>query len=120
MTWGADTASTQLTSVSDTEQFFTQTPQLNPGEQAHVEVEANPPSTPTDELIVSVYGTLDDSTESWDEVPILTFRIANTPDPNKASFIVSGVFKFRVGVASSGSTDVWTVDMNHRVDGVSL
>jgi len=120
MAWGSKTGSTQLTSVVDTEQFFSQTPQLNPGEVCHVEIEANPPATPVDDLLVAVYLTLDDATESWDETPYLSLRIENTPDPNKRSFIITDVYKFRVGVQSSGATDSWTVDMNHRVDGVSV
>ena len=42
-------------------------------------------------------------------------------DPNKTSFLISGVYKFRVDVRRSGSTDTITsADMAHRLDGVSL
>ena len=120
MAWGSKTTSTQLTSVT-TEQFFSQTPTLNPGETTHVEVDADFPASPTDYLVVAVYGTLDDSSENWDDTPILEFEIDNATDPNKLSFLVSGVYKFRVGVRRSGSTDTITsADMAHRLDGVSL
>ena len=42
MAWSSKTTSTQLTSIT-TEQFFSQTPALNPGESAHVEVDADFP-----------------------------------------------------------------------------
>lgn len=120
MAWGSKTASTQLTSIT-TEQFFSQTPTLNPGESAHVEVEFNPPITPTDDLVVSVYGTLDATSENWDDTPIFSFYIDKGTDPNKASFVISGLYKFRVGVKRSGSTDTITsADMNHRLNGISV
>lgn len=120
MAWGSKTASTQLTSVTNTEQYFSQTPTLNPGEEVHVEIIANPPATPVDDLEVRVYTTLDASTEDWDDTAFMSFVIDNGIDPNKRSFIVSGVYKFRVGVQSSGATDSYTVDMNHRVNGISI
>ena len=120
MAWGDKVASTQLTSVTSTEQFFSQTPQLSPGETAHVEIELNPVTSPTDNLVVSVYGTLDTSTQSWDEVALFSFEIDKGTDPNKASFKINDVFSFRVGVKAAGGTDTHTsVDMNHRVNGIS-
>lgn len=120
MAWGSKTTSTQLTSIT-TEQFFSQTPTLNPGETHHVEVEVNFPATPTDDAIVKVYGTLDASSENWDDTPIMQFRIDNGIDPNKLSFLISGIYKYRIGVQRSGSTDTLTsADMAYRADGVSL
>lgn len=121
MVWGAKTNATQLTSIGATELFFNQTPTLNPGETAHVEVDFNPPASPTSHLQVSVYGTLDAATENWDDTPLMRFVIQNTPDPDKLSFLVSGIYKFRVGVVRSGGTDTTLVaDYAHRLDGVSL
>ena len=120
MAWGSKTTSTQLTSVT-TEQLFSQTPTLSPGEPAHVEVEANFPASPTDNLVVAVYGTLDAATENWDDTPILEFEIDSATDPNKVAFLVRGVYKFRVGARRSGTTDTITsANMAHRIDGVSL
>ena len=120
MAWGSDTASTQLTSIT-TEQFFSQTPQLNPGELAHCQVTVDFPTTPTDNAIISVYTTLDDTSENWDDVPWMQFTLLNDTDPNSVSFLVQGVYKFRVGVQRDGSTDTLTsADMSHRVDGVTL
>ena len=119
MAWGADTSATQLTSIT-TEQFFDATPQLNPRETAHVQVSVDFPVTPTDHLIVAVYTTLDVSSEVWDIIPMMEFLLENTSDPNRISFLVTGVYKFRVGVRRSGSTDTITsADLSYRVDGVN-
>ena len=107
MAWGSDTAATQLTSIT-TEQFFNQVPTLNPRETAHVQVSVDFPSSPTDHAIVAVYTTLDDTSEVWDLIPMMEFLIENTTDPNRISFLVTGVYKFRVGVRRSGSTDTIT------------
>ena len=107
MAWGSDTAATQLTGIT-TEQFFNQVPTLNPRETAHVQVSVDFPSSPTDHLLVAVYTTLDDTSEVWDIIPMMEFLIENTTDPNRISFLVTGVYKFRVGVRRSGSTDTIT------------
>jgi len=120
MAWGAKTSATQLTSISNTEQFFDQTPTLNPREIAHCEVEANFVTSPTDDMEVNVYATLDASTPNWDDTPIMSFVIDNSIDPNKVSFQIMGVYKFRIGVKSTGTTDTHTsADFSYRLDGVS-
>jgi hypothetical protein len=63
------------------------------------------PASPTDHAIIAVYTTLDDSSEVWDLIPMMEFLLENTTDPNRISFLVTGVYKFRVGVRRSGSID---------------
>jgi hypothetical protein len=119
MAWGSDTAATQLTSIT-TEQFFDQAPTLNPRETTHVQVSVDFPGSPTDHAIVAVYTTLDDASEVWDLIPMMEFLIENTTDPNRISFLVTGVYRFRVGVRRSGSTDTITsADLSLRKDGVN-
>ena len=51
---------------------------------------------------------------------MMEFLIENTTDPNRLSFLVTGVYKFRVGVRRSGSTDTITsADLSLRKDGVN-
>lgn len=119
MAWGSKTSATQLTNIT-TEVFFDDTPTLNPRELCHCEVEYNPVGSPTDDLVVAVYATLDASSESWDDTPLMEFVIDNAIDPNKASFVVMGIYKFRIGVRRSGTTDTITsADFSYRKDGVS-
>ncbi len=121
MAWGSKTNATQLTSVNGTEQFFDDTPTNNPRELLNCEVTYNAPTTPTDACIVSVYRTLDVSTEDWDDTPFMQVTIANAPDPNKISFDIMGTYKFRIGVVMDGTpTDTTgTADFSYRKDGVS-
>jgi hypothetical protein len=87
---------------------------------AHVQVSVDFPGSPTDHAIVAVYTTLDDTSEVWDLIPMMEFLIENTTDPNRISFLVTGVYKFRVGVRRSGSTDTITsADLSLRKDGVN-
>lgn len=122
MAWGDKTTATQLTTIDDTtEQFFDQTPTLNPGELLHVEIEGNFVGSPTDDLVVNVYTTLDDTSENWDDTAFMSIQVDNSPDPNKLSFTISGIYKFRIGVLSSGNTDTITsADMAFRRDNVDL
>lgn len=120
MAWQDKQTATQLTSIT-TEQFFDQTPSLNPRELCHVQIEIDFPASPTDDAVVSLYGTLDDSSENWDDTPFRQLAISKDTDPNAVSFTVGGVYKFRVGVKRSGTTDTITsADMAFRKDGVSL
>jgi hypothetical protein len=89
----------------------------NPTGTTFVEIEA---LGATDHAIVAVYTTLDDASEVWDLIPMMEFLIENTTDPNRISFLVTSVYKFRVGVRRSGSTDTITsADLSLRKDGVN-
>lgn len=116
MAWGSDTAATQLTSVT-TEQFFDVTPSVPVGGYVHCQVIGNSSGT-TDNMVIAVYSTLDDSTENWDTVPAFEFELDCTDgNDNDVSFTVHDLYKFRVGVrrADNGSTDSFTADMSYRV-----
>ena len=55
----------------------------------------------------------------FDLIPMMEFLIENTTDPNRISFLVTGVYN-RVGVRRSGSTDTITsADLSLRKDGVN-
>ena len=118
MAWGSKTQIATSLSVAGTE-LYSSSVTLNPGETVHVQVDGNTNGT-TDDLIVSVYGTLDASTENWDDTPMFKFSIDKDTDPHAVSFVVTGVYKFRIGFVRDGSTDTWTTDAYYRSDGVSL
>lgn len=123
MAWADKVAATQLTSIT-TEQFFTFSGngfiKLNPGELADIQVDVNFPATPTDDAVISLYGTLDDASENWDDTPFMQFTVSKSPDPDAVSFTVTGKYKFRIGVKRSGTTDTITsADCAYRKDGVN-
>lgn len=120
MAWDvSETAATQLTAITETEQFFDLTPQNNPRELVNCVVEYNPPGSPTDALIVSVYRSVND-TPAYSTTPFMQFLIANAPDPNSIDFDIMGTYQFRIGVKMDGSTDTTGVaDFTLRKDGVN-
>jgi len=126
MAWGADTSLGTQTAVDDTTEEFLPSAgggiSLNPGESAHCQIQYdNTSGSLTDDIIISFYSTLDDTSEDWDEKPFMTIVVA--PDSTNAediSVLVSGVYSFRIGFLSSGATDTYDVGGNYRKDGISL
>ena len=120
MAWSSKTTSTK-SSVSSTEQYSNLIT-LNPGESAHVQVDANPPASPSDDMTVKIYATLDTSSPAYDDVPLYEFDIdKDTSDPVAASIIVSNVVGFRVGVAAAGASTTYTsVAIASKKNGISI
>ena len=119
MSWGSKTQIETSAAVAGTE-LYSSSVSLNPGESSHIQVVGNSGGT-TDSLEIKVYTTLDDATENWDTVPIYSFTLDCTDgNDNDVSFIVSDVYKFRIGFVRDGSTDTITTDAWSRVDGISL
>jgi len=119
MAWDSKTQIITAQSVAGTE-VYSSAVSLNPGELADVQVKADFPGTPTDNLKVTVYMSLDDTSETWDNQSTATLVLMNTQDPAYRSFPVSGCRKFRIGVVRTGTTDTITVDAWVRKDGVNL
>lgn len=118
MAWGSKTQIATSLSVTSTE-LFSDAVSLDPGESSHVQVIADSNGT-TDSLIVSVYTTLDDSSETWDEFPLTSFLIDLTSgNATEVSLPVRGVYKYRLGFKRSGSTDTIAVNAYERSDGIS-
>jgi len=119
MSWGTKTQIENAANVAGTE-LFSDAVTLTPGESAMIQVVANSGGT-TDNLIISVYTTLDDSTENWDTVPIYSFVLDCTDGAdNDVSFIVSGVYKFYVGWVRNGVTDTIVTNAWSRKNGINL
>ena len=117
VTWGADTALTTQTAIDNTVEEFLGTIDLAAGLQAHIQLEVdNESGSVTDDLIVNVYTTLDAAAEVWDDQPFMSFAI--TPSGialERHAFVVSGVYKFRIGCLSSGAIDTYAAGGDYRV-----
>jgi len=72
-------------------------------EGAHVIVEMDYDATPTDEVDISFYGSLDGS--NYDDTPLWNVRGDKSVDPQQLSFIIKDVAHFRLGVKQTGTTD---------------
>jgi len=123
MAWGSKSnilSQSGSSVVSSTEEYTTAV-SLNPGEVAHVEVDAdNKSASPTDDLEVKLYANMTDSSADWDDLPIWSQTVEGVAAAQKLSFVVANLYQFRVGVAATGGTDNYNVVINYRKDGVSL
>jgi len=119
MSWGSKTQIMTGAAVTGAE-IFSSAVTLTPKNTIDIEVQGNSSGT-TDDLIVNVYSTLDDSLESWDTVPLMSFILDCTSGgDNKISFIIKDFYKFRIGVIRKGTTDTIATDIWYRSDGVDL
>lgn len=76
-------------------------------EAAQVTVDADFPVSPTDNLVIEVQAS-DDGTD-FDITPLYTFEIDKDTDPNRLTFFVWDVARFRINAKRSGTTDTITV-----------
>jgi len=77
--------------------------EANGYEGAHIVVEINYDATPTDEVTIKLYGSLDGN--NYDDTPIWEIQADNSVDPQQLSFIVRDLAHFRIGIQQTGSTD---------------
>lgn len=119
MAWTSKTQIATTLSVAGTE-LFSSAVTLTPGELTHIQVVGNSGGT-TDSLVISIYTTLDDTSENWDTVPIFTFTLDCTDgNDNDVSIPLSGIYRFRIGFVRDGSTDTITTNAWTRDDSVAL
>ncbi|NNF98085.1 MAG: hypothetical protein HKM93_01795 [Desulfobacteraceae bacterium] len=119
MAWGSKTQIATALSVAGTE-LFSDSFTLNPAENANIQIIGNSSGT-TDDLIISLYTTLDESTENWDTVPLFSQELDCTDgNDNDITLLVTGVYKARLGFARTGTTDTITTNAYIRKDGVNL
>ncbi len=76
--------------------------ETNGYEGAHVTVEINYDSSPTDEVKIKLYGSLDGS--NYDDTPIWEMQGDKSVDPQQLSFVIKDLAHFRIGVQQAGST----------------
>ena len=122
MAWGTKQSFSDQTAINNTVEEFLAAVTLNPRELAHVQlkIDNEHASAVTDALTVSVYTTLDDSSETWDSTPFMQFtHKPATVSAEYVAFTVMGVRKFRIGGLSAGGTNTYTMGGSYRLDGVS-
>ena len=77
--------------------------ETNGYEGAHLIVEIDYDASPTDQVKIKLYGSLDGS--NYDDTPVCQMQGDNGTDPQQLSFVVKDLAHFRVGVQQTGSTD---------------
>ncbi|MEQ1887573.1 MAG: hypothetical protein ABL951_00155 [Alphaproteobacteria bacterium] len=122
MAWGSKQNFTDQTAINNTAEEFLASVTLNPRELCHVQlkIDNEHASAVTDSLQVSVYTTLDASSETWDVFAFMQFTIKPaTINAEYFAFTVMGVRKFRIGGLSTGATNTYTMGGAYMLDGVS-
>jgi hypothetical protein len=77
--------------------------ETNGYEGAHVTVEIDYDATPTDEVKIKLYGSLDGS--NYDDTPIWEMQADKGVDPQQLSLIIKDLAHFRLGFQQTGSTN---------------
>ena len=107
--WGSQsqiigTDNSYVTLSGTTESYSTDVDmETNGYEGTHVTVEIDYDNSPTDEVKIKLYGSLDGS--NYDDTPILEMQGDKSVDPQQLSFIVKDLAHFRIGIQQTGSTD---------------
>ncbi len=98
-------ASDGYVTLSGTTESYSSDVNLETGgyEGAHITVEINYDSSPTDEVKIRLCGSLDGS--NYDDTPIWEMHGDKSVDPQQLSFVVKDLAHFRIGVRQTGSTD---------------
>ena len=98
------TADGYITLSGTTESFSSDVDlETNGYEGTHVTVQIDYDATPTDEVKIKLYGSLDGA--NYDDTPIWEMQADKNVDPQQLSFIVKDLAHFRIGVQQTGSTD---------------
>lgn len=72
-------------------------------EGVHLIVETNYDASPTDEVEISLYGSLDGT--NYDDTPVWSMQGDHDVDPQQLSLVVKDLAHFRIGVKQTGSTN---------------
>ncbi len=117
VTWGSDTALTTQTAIDNSTEEFIGTIDLSTALSAHIQLEIdNESGSVVDAVIISVYATLDATSEVFDDQAYMTFSILPSGIAlERHPIVVAGIYKFRIGVLSSGATDTYAVGGDYRV-----
>ncbi len=70
---------------------------------AHLIVEIDYDSTPTDQIKIKLYGSLDGT--DYDDTPVWEMQGDKSIDPQQLSFIIKDLAHFRIGIQQTGSTN---------------
>ena len=111
--WETTQALTQLTAVSNSEQFSA-VADLSAAIETQFTITLNSDqTTPADPLIVRVYVTADDSSETWGLWATWSYLPPDTNDLIRL-FTLPAYYRVRFGVESAGSSDDYVVDFEYK------
>lgn len=93
-----------ITLSGTTESFSSNVDMVTNGlEGAHLIVEIDYDNTPTDNIKIKLYGSLNGS--DYDDTPVWEMQGDKNIDPQQLSLIIKDLAHFRISVQQTGSTD---------------
>ena len=93
-----------ITLSGTTESFSSDVDMVTNGcDGAHLVVEIDYDNSPTDEVKIKLYGSLDGS--DYDDTPVWEMQGDTNIDPQQMSFIIKDLAHFRISIQQTGSTD---------------
>ena len=93
-----------ITLSGTTESFSSNVDMVTNGcEGAHLIIEIDYDNTPTDEIKIKLYGSLNGL--DYDDTPVWEMQGDKNVDPQQLSFIIKDLAHFRISVQQTGSTD---------------
>lgn len=96
--------------------FYSDDVELTLEKTAIVQVTAAWPGSTTDDLLIYVFSTLDETSENWDTATLVTVTsLVPATNPGAVSVSVSGVYRFRLGFFRDGATDTITTNAYMRI-----
>ena len=113
--WGVETTDSALNATAVTAGTAGDAIDATAKMMVHGTVDANPPVTPTDDLIIRIQGSLDGT--NFDDTPLWEGRIDKGTDPNQVSYLLGPPLPcyFRAYCLRSGSTDTIAVTHHYRL-----
>jgi len=122
MAWANESAETTIsfTTSNGTTEQFSAVKTTTPGELWAWHLAASCGTTANTYLFVSVYASLDGT--NFDTVPFasFTFKCPAVTNTYRASFLVEGVYSYKIGVKNDVTGASWTINLSSRRDSVSL
>jgi len=102
--WTTGTPNTATENLSEAEVFTGKIDLITDGyEGCHITFNIDYASTPTDEAMIMVFGSLDGV--NWDNAPLYSLYGVNTVDPCRLSLIIKDLPYLRLSFGQTGSTD---------------
>lgn len=113
LVWILGGAASWSTLSGTTETFTSGVDMVTNGyEGAHVTPEVDFNGSPTDDVEVALYGSLDGT--NWDDTPVSRRMISKNTAPHQTSFPVRDLAYWRLGFKQTGSTDSHDVRAAYR------
>ena len=112
--WTTGTPTTSAETLSGTTESLTGSIDASAFWSVQVTVDINYDTTPTDDIFISIYGSVDGT--NWDDTAMDFVAGDKSTDPEQLTFMLSNPPKYvRIGFQQTGSTDSHEISTIHYI-----